>query len=188
MPTGRNIQAVGIMIPGTSLAARRRRRAVARRRRLGQPAAVAAAVPRFGRHGADDRRAAAEQPLRAGRLQRRLLERRQLPGNQLRDRRRLRRNGPGRHARQHGAQGRRQHLPRHRSATMPASRGRTTADRRDRDRPARSSNLTGDTTFNDEQLLTNVGSIDKVWDINPSIGGPLKRDRCGSTSRFATGA
>ena len=37
----------------------RRRRAVARRRRLGQPAAVSAAVPRFGRHGPDHRRACA---------------------------------------------------------------------------------------------------------------------------------
>ena len=60
IPTGRNIQAVGIMIPGTTLAARRRRRAVARRRRVGQPPAVAAAVPRLGRHGADDRGSASQ--------------------------------------------------------------------------------------------------------------------------------
>ncbi len=103
LPTGRNIQAVGIMIPGTTLARRRRRRAVARRRRLGQPAAVAAAVPRLGRHRADHRRHSPQQPLRAGRLQRRLLERRELRRVQLRHRRRLGRNGPGRHARQHGA-------------------------------------------------------------------------------------
>ena len=53
------------MIPGTAHRGRRRRRAVARRRRLGQPAAVAAAVSRLGRHGADDRRHAPEQPVRA---------------------------------------------------------------------------------------------------------------------------
>jgi hypothetical protein len=41
-----------------------------------------------------------------------------------------------------------------------------------------SSNLTGDTTFNKtSNFLTNVGSIDKVWDANPSIGGPIARDR-----------
>src|SRR5262245_4665517 len=41
-----------------------------------------------------------------------------------------------------------------------------------------SSNLTGDTTFNKtSNFLTNVGSVDKVWDVNPSIGGPIVRDR-----------
>src|SRR5437868_3759564 len=41
-----------------------------------------------------------------------------------------------------------------------------------------SSNLAGDTTFNKtSNFLTNVGKIDKVWDVNPSIGGPIVRDR-----------
>jgi hypothetical protein len=39
------------------------------------------------------------------------------------------------------------------------------------------SNLAGDTTFNPGNRLTNVGVIQKVWDINPSVGGPIKRDR-----------
>ncbi len=43
---------------------RRRRRALARRRRLRPAAAVTAPVPRLGRHGADHRRAAPQQPLR----------------------------------------------------------------------------------------------------------------------------
>ena len=76
LPTGRNIQAVGIMIPGTTLA-------------LGGGGALSRDVggsgnlqqsplqyPRLRRHGADDRRPAPQQPLRAGRVQRRLLERR----------------------------------------------------------------------------------------------------------------
>src|SRR5436190_11557091 len=39
------------------------------------------------------------------------------------------------------------------------------------------SNLAGDTTFNAGNRLTNVGVIRKVWDFNPSIGGPIKRDK-----------
>jgi carboxypeptidase family protein len=39
------------------------------------------------------------------------------------------------------------------------------------------SNLAGDTTFNPNNRLTNVGVIKKVWDFNPSIGGPIKRDK-----------
>src|SRR6478735_3302760 len=39
------------------------------------------------------------------------------------------------------------------------------------------SNLAGDLTYNPNNRLTNVGTIDKVWDFNPSIGGPIKRDR-----------
>src|SRR5438552_7861346 len=39
------------------------------------------------------------------------------------------------------------------------------------------SNLAGDTTFNPNNRLTNVGVIRKVWDFNPSIGGPIKRDK-----------
>ena len=112
MPTGRNIQAVGIMIPGTSLA-------------LGGGGALSRDVGGSGQlqqsplqyRGSGDtvqtiEGLAPQQPLRAGRVQRRLLERRQLRGDQLRHRRRLGRNGPGRHARQHGAARRRQPVPR----------------------------------------------------------------------------
>jgi hypothetical protein len=38
-------------------------------------------------------------------------------------------------------------------------------------------NLAGDTTFNANNRLTNVGVIKKVWDFNPSVGGPIKRDK-----------
>jgi hypothetical protein len=39
------------------------------------------------------------------------------------------------------------------------------------------SNLAGDLTYNPNNRLTNVGTIQKIWDFNPSIGGPIKRDR-----------
>lgn len=39
------------------------------------------------------------------------------------------------------------------------------------------SNLTGSTTFNANNGLTNVSRIQKIWDVNPSIGGPIKRDK-----------
>ncbi len=114
IPTGRNIQAIGIMIPGTSLSPGG---GGALSRDVGGSGSLQQSPLQYrgsGRHGADHRRAAPEQPVRAGRLQRRLLERRQLPGNQLRDRCRLRRDGPGRHAREHGAQGRWQFVQGHR--------------------------------------------------------------------------
>jgi hypothetical protein len=38
------------------------------------------------------------------------------------------------------------------------------------------SNLAGSTTFNPGNTLTNVEEIVKIWDVNPSIGGPIKRD------------
>ena len=46
------------------------------------------------------------------------------------------------------------------------------------------SNLAGDLTYNPNNRLTNVGSIVKVWDFNPSIGGPLKRDKLWFTFTF----
>ena len=112
LPTGRNIQAVGIMIPGTALALGGGGALSRDVGGSGIAAAVAAPVPRLRRHGADDRRLAAQQPRGAGRLQRRVLERRQLRGAQLHHRRRLRRDGPGRHPREHGAARRRQHVSR----------------------------------------------------------------------------
>jgi hypothetical protein len=39
------------------------------------------------------------------------------------------------------------------------------------------SNLAGDTTFNPNNRLSTVGNIQKVWDFNPSIGGPIKKDK-----------
>ena len=64
------------------------------------------------------------------------------------------------------------------SATSPTPRGqRTTAAR-----PASVSRARGRTspaapTFNPNNRLTNVAKIQQIWDFNPSIGGPLKRDK-----------
>ena len=43
--------------------------------------------------------------------------------------------------------------------------------------PCTRSNLTGSTTFNRGNTLTNVDEIQEIWDINPSIGGPIMRDK-----------
>src|SRR6185295_17697508 len=43
--------------------------------------------------------------------------------------------------------------------------------------PCTRSNLTGSTTFNPGNTLTNVDVVQKIWDVNPSIGGPIKRDK-----------
>ena len=103
IPTGRNIQAVGIMIPGTSLS-------------LGGGGALSRDVggsggmqqsPLQSRGSTDAVQTieghAPEQPRGQRLLQRRLLERRELPGAQLRHRRRLGRDGAGRRPHQHGA-------------------------------------------------------------------------------------
>ena len=123
-----------------------------------------------GRHGADGRRHPPEQPLRTGRLQRRVLERRQLPGNQLRDRRRLRGNGAGRHPRQHGAA----------SDGGNSFRGSIVANGTTRDNWIADNlgdNLAGDLTYNPNNRLVNVGKVQKIWDVNPTIGGPIWRDK-----------
>jgi hypothetical protein len=38
-------------------------------------------------------------------------------------------------------------------------------------------NLAGDLTFNPNNRITNVPEILDIWDFNPSIGGPIKRDK-----------
>lgn len=43
--------------------------------------------------------------------------------------------------------------------------------------PCARGNLTGSTTQNANNRLTNVSRILKIWDFNPSIGGPIKRDK-----------
>ena len=43
--------------------------------------------------------------------------------------------------------------------------------------PCTRSNLSGSTTFNRNNTLTNVDEIQKIWDVNPSFGGPIKRDK-----------
>ncbi len=104
LPTGRNIQAVGIMIPGTTLA-------------VGGGGALSRDVGGSGNlqqsplqyRGSGDTVQTIEgirlnNLCAQGAYSRRLLERRELRRVQLRDRRRLGRNGPGRHARQHGAE------------------------------------------------------------------------------------
>jgi hypothetical protein len=42
--------------------------------------------------------------------------------------------------------------------------------------PCTRTNLTGSTTFNANNRLTNVSQMQKIWDVNPSIGGPIKRN------------
>ena len=71
LPTGRNIQAVGIMIPGTALAVGGGGALSRDVGGSGSLAAVTASVPRIGRHRADDRRPAAQQPRGARAVQRR---------------------------------------------------------------------------------------------------------------------
>jgi hypothetical protein len=43
--------------------------------------------------------------------------------------------------------------------------------------PCTRSNLSGSTTFNSGNTLTNVDEIQKIWDVNPSFGGPILRDK-----------
>jgi hypothetical protein len=43
--------------------------------------------------------------------------------------------------------------------------------------PCTRSNLTGSTTFNRGNTLTNVDEVQRIWDVNPSLGGPIKRDK-----------
>jgi hypothetical protein len=43
--------------------------------------------------------------------------------------------------------------------------------------PCTRSNLSGSRTFNSGNTLTNVDVIKEIWDVNPTIGGPLMRDR-----------
>ncbi|HKE86744.1 MAG TPA: carboxypeptidase regulatory-like domain-containing protein [Vicinamibacterales bacterium] len=43
--------------------------------------------------------------------------------------------------------------------------------------PCSRSNLSGSTTFNPNNRLTNVSEIQRIWDFNPSIGGPVLRDK-----------
>ena len=43
--------------------------------------------------------------------------------------------------------------------------------------PCTRSNLSGSRTFNTNNRLSNVSEIQKIWDVNPSIGGPILRDR-----------
>jgi len=38
-------------------------------------------------------------------------------------------------------------------------------------------NLSGDLTYNPNNRLTNVSNIREIWDFNPTIGGPIKKDK-----------
>ena len=182
LPTGRNIQAVGIMIPGTALA-------------LGGGGALSRDVGGSGNlqqsplqyRGSGDTVQTIEglrlnNLCAQGAVQRRLLERRQLRGTELRHRRRLGGDGPGRHARQHGAARWRQPVPRSvvrqlRRRVVGVGQLRLAGLRERRAQPCTRSNLTGSTTFNPNNTLTNVDEIQKIWDVNPSIGGPIMRDK-----------
>jgi hypothetical protein len=43
--------------------------------------------------------------------------------------------------------------------------------------PCTRSNLAGSTTFNRTNKLPSVDEIQKIWDLNPSVGGPVLRDK-----------
>jgi hypothetical protein len=43
--------------------------------------------------------------------------------------------------------------------------------------PCTRTQLYGDTTYNPNNKLSNVGVVKKIWDFNPSIGGPIARDK-----------
>jgi hypothetical protein len=43
--------------------------------------------------------------------------------------------------------------------------------------PCTRSNLSGSKTFNAANTLTNVDVIKKIWDVNPSIGGPIVKNK-----------
>ena len=43
--------------------------------------------------------------------------------------------------------------------------------------PCKRSELYGDLTFNPNNKLNTVSNLIKIWDFNPSIGGPIKKDR-----------
>src|SRR5437773_1825998 len=43
--------------------------------------------------------------------------------------------------------------------------------------PCTRTELYGDTTFNANNKLSNVGVVKKIWDFNPSIGGPIAKDK-----------
>ena len=45
-------------------------------------------------------------------------------------------------------------------------------------------NLAGDLTYNPNNRLINVGKVQKIWDVNPTIGGPIWRDKVWFTFTF----
>src|SRR5580765_1506803 len=44
-------------------------------------------------------------------------------------------------------------------------------------KPCTRKELAGDLTYNPGNTLTNVSVLDKIWDINPSVGGPIARNK-----------
>ena len=45
-------------------------------------------------------------------------------------------------------------------------------------------NLVGDLTYNPNNRLVNVGEVQKIWDFNPSVGGPILRDKVWFTATY----
>lgn len=43
--------------------------------------------------------------------------------------------------------------------------------------PCTRSNLTGSTTFNKNNSLSNVDVLKKIWDVNPTVGGPIVKNK-----------
>ncbi|MBI3401283.1 MAG: carboxypeptidase regulatory-like domain-containing protein [Acidobacteria bacterium] len=46
------------------------------------------------------------------------------------------------------------------------------------------SNLAGDLQYNPGNSLTNVGTVDKIWDFSTSVGGPIARDKAWFTFTY----
>ena len=108
--------------------------------------------------------------MRQRRLQRRLLERRQLSGIELRDRRRFGRNGAGRHSRQHGAEGRRQRVPRRRLRQLRRRRHGPSDNCGSPGvgQPCSRPELAGDVTYNTtNNFLTNVSATRQELGLQP---------------------
>ena len=76
-------------------------------------------------------------------------------------------------------QRRRQHVPRHGLRQLRRREVRVRQLRLAGRRAACTrANLAGDLTFNKpNNTLTNVDDVQKIWDVNPSIGGPIVRDK-----------
>ena len=112
------------------------------------------------RHGDRDRRHAREQPVRQRPVQRLLHERRERAGSHLHDRRRVGGDAGRRPAHQQRAEGRRQHVLGH---VLRLRRGQRAAGRQPVRRGEAVHHRSAGTAYD--------------YQINPSFGGPLKRDK-----------
>ena len=183
LPTGRNIQAVGIMIPGTNLAGGWGRRVIARCWRVGIP--QQSPIPRFGDTVQTIEGLRLNNLEAQGHVQRRVPERRELRG----------RPSPA-------------PIPPRWDRAACACMCRAMAAMRSAvnfanfadgawasdncgspgiGQPGTRSNLSGSTElYNRNNRLTNVSEIQQIWDFNPSIGH-CSETSSGFTTRSGTG-